>query len=178
MRVCLGNISKSAVSQELVELACRNTGIKVEYSPTHDPSDLPKPRMDAFSYPYTPLKASVWTDDADQNLGLFWEEYDRLSRIVKKPLDEPILRDDFPLKTGYMYLRDSQPFEFLEEPMTVRRYLNRFPQYSEIRRCDIYGRINRQPLKYDPVVREVKESTHKNTRRKNKKTYKIKNVAL
>lgn len=56
-----------------------------------------------------------------------------------KPLDEPILPDDYPVYGNYLYVADGKPVMSDWHDITVREFKHHIGA-KEIRRCDIYGR--------------------------------------
>jgi hypothetical protein len=164
----LGGVKHSPVTEEIVLLAGKHIGLETRYvSP------------EAGSHKgYILVKTREEPDGVI--LGAFWEEFDRLQQLIKRPLDERILPDNYPVKIGYMYTVNGSPQECLENFQTVGKWKT-VPGVEEIRRCDIYGRIARLPFKQE---RETGMSKALNsvatksgrTHRKGKKTYKIKNM--
>jgi hypothetical protein len=143
-----------------VELAGKHVSVEVKY----------------YHFGGNPLKSDIYIDASvdDVVLGAFWEEFHRLQKIIKKPLDEPILDDDYPVHIGYMYVIDGKPTECLQNFGTVKHWKS---YCDEVRRCDIYGRIDRLPLKKEePTTMSfavANSSSSKSNSRKKKKTYKI-----
>jgi hypothetical protein len=156
----LGDVRHTQISQEIVELAGKHTSVSVRYDHLGEGHH----------------KADIFIDNNadDIAIGAFWEEFDRLQKLINKPLDEPILDDDHPVHVGYMYTVDGKPTECPQNFGTVARW--KF-QCGEVRRCDIYGRQARQPLeKEEPTTMSlvmVNSSSSKSNSRKKKKTYKI-----
>lgn len=60
-------------------------------------------------------------------------------------LNEPVLPDDYPIYAGYAYVADGKPFT--SERNTTARRMKEMLGASEIRRCGIFGRIEKENLK-------------------------------
>ena len=126
--------------------------------------------------------------DEHTDLTGFYAEFERLEEIVKTPLNEPILPDDYPVYQGYMYVANGRPVEFIDGMnMTVGRWKAlRIPgvdPVTEVRRCDIIGRQMRLPPK-PPEVPRTQQPGHWNAsgktinqvRRKPRSSHKIKKI--
>lgn len=62
---------------------------------------------------------------------------------MSKELNEPILEDDYPIYAGYLYVADGKVIESMHHGITARQFKAR-EGISELRRCDIQGRINQR----------------------------------
>jgi hypothetical protein len=128
-------VDKSLVIAELVVLASERTGIPVEYRPS------------AHTWRHLDLSGiwgELWSTLHPEYKGPFTDELNRLVRLVKTPLDEPVLVDEDVMHPGYWYIYDNSPGECGAEGLTVAECKQRFG-WTEIRRCDIIGRRLRQP---------------------------------
>jgi len=155
------NIKRTPVIAELVALAAERSDVKVEYRDQvgqyHDMDRCDA--AEAYDNGYNPdmLKdthGSLWEGDYKDKTG-FWLELNRLQELVTEPLNEPILDDDHPVYQGYFYVVNGKVREFIDGMnMTVRRWkalrIKDVPVVNEVRRCDMGGRIARQPLKKEP----------------------------
>lgn len=164
----LGGVRHTPVTEEIVLLAGKHIGLETGYLAPDEGSHKG----------YVFVKTGEEPDGTV--LGAFWEEFDRLQRKITHPLNEPILPDDHPVNIGYMYLVDGIPKECQEDFRTVGRWKT-LPDVEEIRRCDIYGRIARLPLAKEAetgMSEALNSASVKSgrSRRKGKKTYKIKNM--
>jgi hypothetical protein len=168
----LGEIRHTQVSEELVLLSGKHVNVVTSYKAPEDGS----PRGVVF----------IDGKSDETSVGAFWEEFDRLQRLVTKALDEPILSDDYPLIQGYLYVTNRHQIrQFIDgERMTVGLWkklrIEGVSPVDEVRRCDIVGRQLRLPLKkVEETTMSIAMNTssgNKGTSRKKKKTYKIKKV--
>lgn len=63
----------------------------------------------------------------------------------QQQLDEPILPDDYPVYGDYLYVADGEVYRSDWHDITVRELKAR-EKFTEVRRCDIYGRKRLQVL--------------------------------
>lgn len=155
------NINRTPVVAELVALAAERSGSKVEYRDapgSYDDMDLCD-AAEAYDNGYRPenliaTMGSLWMSDYRDKTA-FWAELRRLEALVKKPLEEPILHDDYPLHQGFFYVANGKVRQFIDgERMTVGRWKAlRIPDVeviTEVRQCDMAGRRLRAPEKKAP----------------------------
>lgn len=64
-------------------------------------------------------------------------------------LDEPILEDDYPMYVGYLYVKDGEVIQNFKD-MTVKSFKIKTGA-KEVRRCDIYGRIDQKKAQEEIV---------------------------
>lgn len=155
---CFGYVLKSPVIEELVQLAANRAGIKVFYENTAT-CDENVPEQHKAPQEYFDARGSVWVtkNDTNQSFRAFWDELDRLTATITKPLDEPILSDDYPLVQGYLYVANGKPRMFIDgERQTVGSWkqmrIKDVPVVTEVRRCDIFGRRLRLPPEKEKVT--------------------------
>lgn len=63
----------------------------------------------------------------------------------EKPLNEPLLPDDYPIYADYLYVADGKLYRSDWHGITARQLKGR-EGFSELRRCDIQGRRDRAAL--------------------------------
>lgn len=167
--VLLGDIHRSAVSQELVELAGKHVSLKVCYV-----------KVEASS------KDDIYIEDGstDETVGNFWEELNRLQKLITVPLDEPILPDNYPVYQGYLYVTNGNIVRTFIDGVnqTVGSWkamrIEGVTPVHEVRSCDLIGRTLRKPLEkitanvFSDSMKQPRKSFSRTVRR-NKKTYKI-----
>jgi hypothetical protein len=149
----LTNIDPTPVLGELVAIAAKRTGFDIEYrlgGQTYGEMDWvdAAEAHDAGYRPDPSTGALFLNGPMVEDLGPFWNELERLSALIVKPLDEPILDADYPIYGGFWYVVDGKPQQceyFNGESnrgITVAECKRRFG-IGEIRRCDIVGRQQR-----------------------------------
>jgi hypothetical protein len=163
----LADIKKTDVSEEIVLLAAKHTNLDVLYK------DIPVESGDLS-------KGSIWTNEKeDVDLGIFWEEFDRLQRIITEPLKEPILPDDYPVYQGYLYVvNGNRVVEFIDGgagAVSVGQWkamnIHGVRKVTEVRRCDIVGRQLRLPIREEKLLHDISPFSrrkHKKPKRTNK----------
>lgn len=156
------NIKRTPVVAELVALASERTNAGVEYRDTVGQfSDMDLcDAAEAYDNGYNPDRlqltmGSLWCDNY-RGKGEFWNELYRLEALVTKPLDEPILHDDYPLHQGLFYVVNGKVRQFIDGVnMTVKRWkalrIPNVEDVTEVRRCDMVGRQLRLPEKETQV---------------------------
>jgi hypothetical protein len=155
------NVRLTRVIEELINIAAERTGLKVEYrdqpGEISDMTDEEAAEARRVGYNASGLRSthgSIWISGQGKDARPFWAELQRLSVMVKTPLDEPIMDDDEPVHQGYMYVADGKPRIFIDGlNMTVGRWktLGGGLSVKEVRRCDLTGRKLRLPLKQSHV---------------------------
>jgi hypothetical protein len=149
-------MTATPVLAELVALASKHTNTKVvcrEGGQTIAEMDWVD-AAEACDTGYAPSSSdmSLYMDmKLDTDLTAFWEELDRLQKLVTKPLDEPILPDDYPVHQGYLYVANGKVTQFIDGMnMTVGRWkaltIPGIEKVTEVKRCDIAGRQARRPI--------------------------------
>lgn len=150
------NIFKTSVTAELVALAAEHTGVPFKFEEFIGPVVVKPPRYLVSGQfdreRYQRDHGSIWgPEQRGPNEDLFWNEFERLKGIILKPLDEPILADDYPVHPGYLYVKNGRMVELLDNVRTVGQWKQlEIPDVEkavEIRRCDMVGRMLRLPPK-------------------------------
>lgn len=190
----LTNMNPTPVLQELVELASKHTGLKVtcrlggQTYAEMDWVDAAEAHDDGY-HPDPTIMALFAHTDPEIDLTPFWDELDRLKALIKQPLNEPILDDDYPVHQGYMYIANGKPKMFIDGMnMTVGRWkalrIENIEPVTEVRRCDMVGRQHRLPLEKPQVSPNqmsngatlVHESANGQRHRRSRPSNKIKKV--
>lgn len=181
----LCNIRRTPVIAEIVALAAKHSRLPVEYrDQPGEISDMEQSEAEEAletGYDFDTLKennGSLWVK-SEENLSPFWTELRRLELAITKPLNEPVLEDDYPVHQGNLYVANGRVTQFIDGMnMTVGRWkslrLPNVPQVTEVRRCDIVGRELRLPPKPSVTYEIEKAKPHK--RRKPRTSNKIKKV--
>lgn len=164
------DIEHSSVIAELVALAAERTKKKIEYREIPD-------------YYRNGKRLGVLWSASHGYVGDFTAELDRLRAIVKEPLNEPILEDDYPVYQGRLYVANGKVREFIDgENMTVGRWkalrIRNVDPINEVRRCDIVGRQLRLPVKESkPASLTISSERHSGQRaRRRRSSNKIRKV--
>lgn len=151
----LTNYFPSPVIAELVDLASKHTGLHACFrkgDQTYDEMDAAD-AAESHDVGYNPDNegGSIWTSTAPgADMSAFWNELQRLESLVKTPLDEPVLKDDFIVVGGYMYIVDGKLTECehfngeSNKGITVAEFKRRYG-FQEVKRCDLNGRQLRLP---------------------------------
>lgn len=193
------NIAFTEVTGELVDLASKHTGIKIEYriqaeEPSKqaatisiDPKYYINGELDRNYYFMS--HGSLWAKEPGI-AHTWWEEFHRLGALVTKPLNEPVMEDHEPVRQGRLYvINNNRATEFIDgERMTVGLWKAlRIPNIDPVflvKRCDIHGRQRRLPLKPEPAPSQMagrwnEAGRHiQQARRKPRSSHKIKKVKV
>lgn len=151
---CLTNVRRTPVIAEIIELAAKHSGAIVEYR--HKPEQYCEMSLEdenrAHNAGYDPDRleethGSIWAA-VGRDLGTFWIQYTHFEGRIKKPLNEPILPDNYRVHQGYFYVVNGEVREFIDGiNMTVGHWKGLFGDVPvEIRECDVTGRTARRPL--------------------------------